>query len=72
MDGEGSGDGARARTARYRYRTTVLCRQWRSSPEEAAQDAIRAGQAEFWPEGQHGVRWRVNGTIEEQSGGQCS
>lgn len=39
-------DGERpGRSLRCRYRTAVLVGPWKSSAQEAAQDAIRAGQA---------------------------
>lgn len=68
MDATGRGVAARERAVRYRYRTTVLLGRWRSSPQEAARDAVRARQAENCEKGEHGIRWRVNGEIEEEAG----
>ena len=65
MDSEESNAGRGVRSVRYRYRTTVLVGQWQGSAEEAARDAVRAGQAEVCGSGAHGIRWRVNGEIEE-------
>jgi hypothetical protein len=48
---------------RYRYRTKVFVGPWRASPHEAAEDAVRAGQAQRDAEGES-VRWLVCGRIE--------
>lgn len=48
---------------RYRYRTKVLVGPWRVTPEEAAEDAIRARQAHREAEGEP-LRWLVCGEIE--------
>ena len=46
---------------RYRYRTPVLAGPWRESPDQALEDAARAGQVRLGPH----IRWRVPGQIEE-------
>lgn len=66
MDARGSDGAARVRSIRYRYRTSVLLGRWKSSPREAALDAIRSGQAELDDTAKHGIRWRVDGEIEEE------
>ena len=68
MDAKGNDTKEEPQKVRYRYRTSVLLGRWKSSPKEAAQDAIRAGQAEPCETGQHGIRWRLNGEIEEETG----
>ncbi|HYJ52578.1 MAG TPA: hypothetical protein VEW04_05345 [Allosphingosinicella sp.] len=50
----------------FRYRTGVLVGPWRATREDAAADALRAGQASA-PEGGGELRWRVDGTIERSS-----
>ena len=52
--------------ARYRYRTKVLVGPWRRTRDEAAADAIRAGQAEYEAE-RLSVSWRVPGQIEREA-----
>jgi hypothetical protein len=47
----------------FRYRTVVLAGPWRASREEAAADAVRAGQASL-PEEGFDLDWRVPGAIE--------
>ena len=51
---------------RYRYRTSVLAGRWRESREDALRDAINAHQALDDTSSPDGVRWLVNGEIEEQ------
>ena len=51
--------------ARYRYRTAALLGRWRSTPEEAAADAVRARQAKR-EEGSDSLQWLVPGEIEEE------
>lgn len=48
---------------RYRYRTKVLVGPWRASPDDAAEDAIRAGQAHRETD-DVSLRWLVSGRIE--------
>lgn len=48
---------------RHRYRTKVLVGPWRATPDEAAEDAIRSGQAHREAEGES-LRWLVCGRIE--------
>ena len=50
---------------RYRYRTPVLIGSWRSSREQAVEDAIKAKQAAREPGGETEIKWIVPGTIEE-------
>lgn len=50
---------------RYRYRTKVLVGPWRATPDKAAKDAFRAGQAHREAEGEP-LRWLVCGRIESQ------
>ena len=55
----------------YRYRTCVLVGAWRSTRDEAVDDAIRSRQAAL-REGGEDLVWLVPGTIEEaitQGGG---
>lgn len=52
---------------RYRYRTKARFGPWRATPGEAAEDAIRAGQARRKVDGGP-VRWIVRGGIERAAG----
>ena len=49
---------------RYRYRTCVLVGAWRSTRDQAVDDAIRSRQAAL-REGSEDLVWLVPGTIEE-------
>jgi hypothetical protein len=51
---------------RYRYRTAALVGPWRALPDQAIDDAIRAGQALRESDGR--LSWRVTGSIEEGAG----
>ena len=51
----------------FRYRTATLLGPWRSTPDEAVRDAIRAKQARRDEEGT-GWHWVVPGSIEEGHG----
>jgi hypothetical protein len=51
---------------RYRYRTATLIGPWRATPEEAAEDAVRARQAAPSEEDPAGIRWIVPGSIEKR------
>ena len=50
----------------YRYRTSVLTGPWRDTEREAANDAVRAKQAETDPSQASGIIWTVPGKIEER------
>jgi hypothetical protein len=50
----------------YRYRTSVLTGPWRATEREAADDAVRAKQAEDDGSQASGIRWTVPGKIEER------
>ena len=50
----------------YRYRTSVLTGPWRDTELEAANDAVRAKQAENDASKASGIRWTVPGKIEER------
>jgi hypothetical protein len=50
---------------RYRYRTPALAGPWRSSPDEALEDAARARQVRIEGAGPKAVTWVVPGEIEE-------
>ena len=50
---------------RYRYRTAALAGRWRDSREEALRDAVKAHQALADEAAVDGLRWLVNGEIEE-------
>jgi hypothetical protein len=64
----GDGGGERGSLPfRYRYRTTALLGAWKGSVEDAARDAVRAGQAVPSVSCEHGIRWRVDGEIEQES-----
>lgn len=49
----------------FRYRTGVLVGPWRDGPEQARDDAVRAGQARAAGEGAELV-WIVPGSIEQR------
>jgi hypothetical protein len=51
---------------RYRYRTAVLIGPWRSTPEQAAEDAVRARQAAPRDGEPDHIRWIVPGSIEKK------
>jgi hypothetical protein len=51
---------------RYRYRTPALTGPWRDTEFEAANDAVRAKQAENDITQSCGLRWTVPGRIEER------
>ena len=57
--------GIQAMTRRFRYRTTVLVGSWRSSFEQAIEDAIKAKQAARETALPDGIKWIVPGLIEE-------
>lgn len=50
--------------ASYRYRTALLVGAWRDHPEEAVDDAVRAGQARRGGPDRLAIRWLVKGMIE--------
>ena len=52
--------------SRYRYRTRALVGQWRETAEEAADDAVRAGQAIRVATDASELRWRIMGRIEQE------
>ena len=54
---------AEGEMARFRYRTSVLVGPWRETPERAAADAVRSGQARADVAGENLV-WIVPGKIE--------
>jgi hypothetical protein len=49
---------------RYRYRTCAILGPWRSSPDEAAADAVKARQAR-WDDNEENLCWLVPGEIEK-------
>ena len=59
------------RPIRYRYRTAALAGRWRDSREEAARDAVRAHQALVDEAAPEGLRWLVEGEIEEIHGAEA-
>ena len=60
-----------ARPIRYRYRTAALAGHWRDSREEAARDAVKAYQALADEAAPSGLRWLVEGEIEEAHGAEA-
>jgi len=46
----------------YRYRTPALVGEWRTSAEQACEDAIRARQADRDDDGS--VKWRASARLE--------
>ena len=51
---------------RYRYRTRALVGAWRSTLEQAEEDAVARRQAERGEAPRHALRWRVAGFIEAE------
>ena len=50
----------------YRYRTPAVVGPWRRTPEEAREDAVRAGQAERDRADPSRIVWRSDGHIEQK------
>jgi hypothetical protein len=59
------------RPIRYRYRTAALAGRWRDSRDEAVRDALKAHQALLDASEPDGLRWLVDGEIEEVESAQA-